>query len=174
MTTKFLLITFTFTFLTLTLTNALHAQGVGFSTAYSSSNAYYVDFFYLRDTHSFHLGGSYQLSDQLGKRVREQKANYGRNIVGQGSFFRTFDLGYNYHMENRFFVGGELSVGSKNNFTNYEDNRFRGGGYHMVDAVLTGGIGVNAGYRISDLVFGFTGYHSLRKFTFGLRFAPEI
>ncbi|MDX1587061.1 MAG: hypothetical protein R3222_09960 [Balneolaceae bacterium] len=173
MAAKFLFLSSIFTLLAYSLTEPVNAQGLGLSTAYSTSNAYYVDFFYMHNSHSYHMGGSYQLADQLGKKVSEQKPNYGRTVVGTGSFFWTLDLGYSYYFKNRIIAGGGLSLGAQNDFTNYQDNRFRGGGYHMIESRPTAGMGFHGGYRFSRLAFAYVGYHTLRKITFGLRFAAK-
>ncbi|WP_138429073.1 hypothetical protein [Fodinibius saliphilus] len=151
--------------------NEALAQNFGMSAGFGTSSSLYGDFFYLNDNSSFHFGGSYQFSDALGEKVEEREPNYGRTVIGNGSYFWSIDFGYNYHFENKIIVGGELSLGSQNEYTNYEDNRFSEGGYHMAESELTGGIGVNAGYEFSDSTFGFIGYNTLREITFGIRFA---
>lgn len=117
------------------------AQDFGVSLGFGTSNALYGDFFYLDGNNSYHFGGTFQFSDALGDPVSEdeRKPNYGRKILENGNYFWSIDFGYNYHFQNKIIVGGELSVGSKNKYTNYEDNRFSEGGYHMVDPEITSG-----------------------------------
>lgn len=168
---KILLLIVAYFFISTLYPQSVSAQRFGMSAGFGTSSAMYGDFFYFNKNSSFHFGGSYQFADQIGKLVDEQKPNYGRTVIGEGSYFWSLDFGYNYHFENKIIVGGEISLGSQNEYLNYEDNRFNGGGYHMVDPELTGGIGANAGYEISDIVFGFVGFNTLRKLTFGIRFA---
>lgn len=173
MTKKLLLLFLLISLLLIYWNEEVKAQDVGISLGFGTSTALYGDFFYLDDNNSYHLGGTFQFSDALGDLIDEdeREPNHGRTVIGSGNYFWSIDFGYNYHFQNKIIVGGELSLGSRNEYTNYEDNRFSEGGYHMVEPDLTGGIGVNAGYEFSNTTFGFIGYNTLREITFGIRFA---
>ncbi|MFY0698342.1 MAG: hypothetical protein JXR11_10855 [Balneola sp.] len=152
-------------------TNSVFGQDIGFSAGYGSSTTMYLDIFYfLKNENTFHVGGSIQFADQLGKRVNEQKPNHGRTVLGNGEYFWSLDLSYNLHLKYNFTVAGELSIGAQNSYTNFEDNRFSEGGYHLIDSEITAGVGSNIGYNFSDSVNGFVGFNTLRRLTLGIRY----
>lgn len=157
-------------FMPLIFANSVKAQDWGMSIAYGTSSSIYADFFYVNNDNAFHLGGTYQFTDTKGKLVNEQKSNYGRTVDGTGEYFWSIDFGYGRYLTENLSLNGELSIGALNNFKNYIDNRFNGGGYHMIESSdITGGIGANISYRFSDYVSVFSGYNTLRQVTFGLR-----
>lgn len=155
---------------TLFCVDAVKAQKWGIGIGYGTSSSIHVDFSYLSNQNVFHIGGTGQFSNSKGKLLSEQGPNHGRTVDGRGQYFWTVDFGYGRYLTERLSVHGELSVGAVNDFTNYVDNRFSGGGYHMVDSTeITGGVGANVGYGFSDSVSGFVGYNTLREITFGIR-----
>jgi len=146
------------------------AQQFGISIGYGTSKAIYFDVLFGSMPGRFHIGGTYQFSDTRGKLVEEQLANYGRTVDGTGSYYYALDFGYGYQFKGLFLLGGELSIGSRSEFTNYLDGRFSGGGYHMVDeSNIIAGIGANLGAQLSSFFELFGGYNTLRKVTFGIR-----
>lgn len=150
--------------------NSAKAQNWGLGIGYGTSSSIHADFSYLSNQNVFHIGGTYQFSNTKGKLLSEQGPNHGRTVDGRGQYFWTIDFGYGRYLTEKLSVHGELSVGAVNDFTNYVDNRFSGGGYHMIDSTeITGGIGANVGYGFSDSVSGFVGYNTLREITFGIR-----
>ncbi|MBD3616652.1 MAG: hypothetical protein HUJ22_08765 [Gracilimonas sp.] len=153
-----------------TSNNLVKAQSFGVGAGFGTSSSMFVDLFYLENSNSFHLGFSYQFSDTRGKLVSEQKSNYGRTVDGTGEYFWTLDFGYGHNVISELTINGEISLGSLNEYTNYLDGRFNGGGYHMIDqASLVAGIGASVGYNLSESVNVFLGYNTLRKVTAGLR-----
>lgn len=82
----------------------------------------------------------------------------------------TFDIGYGYNIKGKLPIHGELSIGSTNHYINYIDNRFTGGGYHMIEKrEIIIGIGGNIGYKFSGNIEIHTGYNTKRKLSFGMR-----
>ncbi|MDX1640128.1 MAG: hypothetical protein R3220_00425 [Balneolaceae bacterium] len=145
------------------------AQSWRMSIGYGTSSAIHADFF-KKDMNSFHIGGSYQFADTRGKLVQERKANYGREIDGTGQYFWGVDLGYGRFLTEKISINGEVSVGSQNDFTNYLDGHFNGGGYHLVNSSeIVAGIGANVGFVASEYFSFFGGYNTLRNATFGIR-----
>ncbi|RYY22233.1 MAG: hypothetical protein EOO04_16275 [Chitinophagaceae bacterium] len=124
-------------FLTLLLVfavNGLRAQtGFGVDVGYAASNAVNMNLKYYFKQHVLSAGGTYQFNDARGKKVKEQRTGFGRTVTGDGDYFYTIDIGYAYRLKPHFLVGGELSFGEKSFYTEYADNRFTGGGYHMVN-----------------------------------------
>lgn len=147
-----------------------YGQKFGVGIAFATSNAMNFELLCNSDDNDFKLGVSYQFSDARGKLVSEQLANYGRTIDGTGSYFFTVDLGYGKTINDKIQLDGELSIGSLNYYTNYIDRRFSEGGYHMIikkETVV--GVGVNAGYLINPSWCLFTGFNTIRKLQFGVR-----
>lgn len=153
------------------LQSRAQAQRIGFSAGFGTSSSMLLDIFYLENGEEYHLGFSYQFADTRGKLVEDQEANFSRTVENTGEFYRMVDLGYGYRLGNNMTVQGELSVGTRKEFTNYLDVTFTGGGYHMIDesSIILGG-GANIGYNFTESITVFMGYNTLREFTFGVKF----
>lgn len=148
------------------------AQNVGLSFSYSSIKVFSVDFFYKKNKDRFHIGYGYQFNGQKNTVVRERNPNYGLTKISDGDFFWLIDLGYSRIIAEKLTIHPEISFASKNYFTNYQDNRFSDNGYSLINRSETKvGIGVNAGYLISNKIEPFIGYHTIKKMNFGLRFS---
>lgn len=155
------------------VTPFLRAQYFGASIGYATINAPFGDIFYEKNVFSYHLGITYQSSDAKGKEVATQKSNYGRTVVGTGSYLFTIDLGLGYFISENVKLNGELSFGSKKFYTNYSDQRFTDDGYHMINRTESvAGFGISAGLVVERIQL-FTGYNSLREFGIGLRMVWE-
>lgn len=138
--------------------------------AYATSNAMNLEMLYLKDGNNFKVGFSLQFSDTRGKQVDEQLSNYGRTVDGIGEYFVTVDFGYGKTIKQRIQLDGELSVGALNYYTNYIDNRFNGGGYHMItNKEVAFGVGLTAGYLVREDWCVYTGFNTVRKLQFGVR-----
>jgi hypothetical protein len=154
----------------LSINTVAYAQRFGVGFAYATSNAINIEVLYAKENNSFKLGASYKLANTRGKLVNEQLSNYGRTVDGTGKYFVTIDLGYGKTIKNKIQIDGELSLGSSNHFTNYIDNRFTGGGYHMLTKTeFVAGVGLNAGYLFNENWCVYTGFNTIRKLQFGVR-----
>lgn len=150
--------------------NPLRAQDLGMSLGYGTSTSGLIDVFYQKNQNSLHMGFSYQFSGARGKPVRKQKTNYGRTTDGTGEYFWTIDFGYGYHIKEKVSINGEISIGALNEYTNYLDKRFNGGGYHLIDeSTIIAGLGANIGYNFSETINAFMGYNTVREITVGIR-----
>jgi hypothetical protein len=146
------------------------AQKFGIGIAYATSNAFNGELQYLNNNNSLKLGFSLEIADTKGKLVDEQLPNYGRTVDGTGEYFMTLDLGYGRILKDVITIDGEISIGSMNSYINFIDNRFNGGGYHLITERETiAGVGLNAGYIISTNWNVIIGYNTIRKLQFGLR-----
>jgi hypothetical protein len=153
----------------LLMSQSVNAQSFGLSIGGSTSPSFTMDGYITKGMESYHLGLSYKFSNRTGKAVSEQLPNYGRTVDGTGDYFWTMDFIYGYWFKD-LAVFGEIGAGEIVDFTNYEDNRFNGGGYHMIDRrEITAGIGASAGIKLSNTVLFYAGYHTLKEVTFGLR-----
>ena len=145
-------------------------SGFGVDVGYASSHAVNMNLKYYRGHHVFSAGGTFQFSDARGKKVKEQRTGFGRTVTGHGDHFYTADLGYSYRLRQRFSVGGEFSFGERSYYTEYSDNRFSGGGYHMIDrSRFVFGAGVMAAYDIDDMFGVYAGYNTVRSVSVGLQ-----
>jgi len=146
------------------------AQNIGAYLGFATSNSIVADGHYVLDRNSYHVGLTYQFSSAVGKLVTTQLSNYGRTVSGEGNSVFTIDLGYSRLILPNFFVLGQFSIGGKSYFTNYVDNRFSGGGYHMntkTDLVL--GVGFFAGYFVTKNIALCAGFNSATKINIGIR-----
>ncbi len=148
----------------------LAQSGFGVDVGYASSNAVNMNLKYYKGRHIFSAGGTYQFTGAMGKKVKEQSTGFGRTVRGQGDYFYTADLGYAFKLKPRFSIGGELSLGERSDYTEYADNRFSGGGYHMITrSRFIFGAGVIAAYDIDQLFGVFAGFNTVRSFSVGLQ-----
>lgn len=149
----------------------LHSQNWGVSIGGSTEKVVFGDMFYKKTQHYFHAGVSYQLSDAKGEEKSERKLNYGLSTSGSGDEFYTVDLGYGYQIIDTLELFVEFSLGQKKYFTNYIDNRFKDGGYHMIDRdEMITGFGLGGSYSLNNQFKIFASYNTIRKVGIGIRY----
>lgn len=148
-----------------------YSQNWGLSLGGSTEKVVFGDVFYREDVHFFHAGIGYQISDAKGEEKSERKSNYGLSTSGSGVKFYTLDLGYGYQIADTLELFVELSVGQRKYYTNYVDNRFKDGGYHMIDRdEMIAGFGIGMSYSINSQFKVFASYNSIRKLGAGVRY----
>jgi hypothetical protein len=153
------------------LTQNLYSQNWGVSFGGSTEKVLFGDMFYKKESHYFHIGLGYQVSDAKGEEKSERKSNYGLSTSGSGDKFYTVDFGYGYQIIDTLEIFVELSVGQKKYYTNYIDNRFKDGGYHMIDKdELIAGFGLGGSYSINKQFKIFASYNTIRKLGIGIRY----
>ena len=147
-------------------------QRIGIGIAGAASGSMNLELSYLDNADNFFkLGMTYQFSDTRGKLVPEQLPNYGKTQDGYGDYFLTVDFGYGKVLKEKITVDAEISAGSKNSYENYIDNRFNGGGYHLIASKETLiGAGLNAGYFFNENFTALAGFNTIRKAQVGIRF----
>lgn len=147
-------------------------QKIGIGLAGATSESMNLELSYLDNSGNFFkLGTTFQFADTRGKSVPEQLPNYGKTPDGNGEYFVTVDFGYGKIFKEKFLLDVEVSAGSENLYQNYRDNRFNGGGYHLITSKQTIiGAGLNAGYLFNEYFTVFAGYNSIRKAQLGIRF----
>lgn len=155
----------------LQLNESRRSFGVSFSGSMNSAISGGV--FYGRKSR-LHLSFCLQDNGQAGKKIDEQLSNYGTAIRGDGKYFESLDVGYSHIIRRVFTVYVEASLGKENTYTNYFDDRFKGGGYYLVTMKEhIRGAGFNLGYILpSDGKLAIeihSGYHSMKQFNIGLR-----
>ncbi|MCF8243023.1 MAG: hypothetical protein K9J16_16725 [Melioribacteraceae bacterium] len=151
------------------------SQNWGMSLGASIESTVFGDFFYNKGDHYFHFGGTYQITDAKGEEKSERKSNYGLTTDGSGDKFYTIDIGYGYEIIDTLVVFIELSIGQKKYYTNYIDNRFDEGGYHLIDKEETiTGIGIGGSYKINKQFMLFLSFNSVRKLGLGLRYVFNV
>lgn len=157
--------------LLLLLSQKLYSQSLGMSIGGSTEKVVFGDVFYKKAQHYFHVGLSYQISDAKGEEKSERKSNYGLSTSGSGDKFYTVDLGYGYQVIDTLELFVELSVGQKKYYTNYIDNRFKDGGYHMIDKdEMITGFGLGGSYSINNQFKIFASFNTIRKVGIGIRY----
>ena len=142
--------------------------GMGTSKAPMLAVKYYID------KNAPSIGFSYQVfNDALGKK---QDLVPGDSAIGDGNYFYSFDIGYTRVLNEKFSIGGEVSIGTRQHYQNLRDDSAPSGGYHRyltTESVIGGGGFLF--YNINQTFGIFAGYNSLREGTFGLevRFFQE-
>ena len=145
-------------------------SGYGLSIGWGSSEAIIFDFFIRNGFTRYHFGFSRQFGGQKGAYKTNQLSNYGRTVIGRGSYFTTFDAKYGLLIKDKVSIQAEGNVGTKSYFTNYADKRFNGGGYYMIggrDFIV--GYGGNIGYLFNNGLEISMGANSIRGISFELR-----
>lgn len=143
---------------------------IGTSVSFSTDKALGLNVFYFKSKNSFYFGFSQQFNGQKNTVVRERKQTYGTTPIGDGDFYWLLDFGYSRTFMETISIQPEISVGDKNFFTSYKDNRFKDNGYSLINNSETiAGFGLNLGYKINDFVEPYCGYHTIKKATFGIR-----
>ncbi len=144
--------------------------GGGFSLSYSTNNVAELDFFARDGNNRFHLGYGHQFNGQKNEVIKKSKETYGLTEIEDGEYFWVIDLGYSRIFMDRITVHPELSIGAKNELTNFEDNRFSDHGYSLItNTKSVVGVGLNIGYLINRQIEPFIGIHTLKKVNFGIR-----
>lgn len=158
-------------FLVIVFSSTVFPQNWGMSLGASTEATVYGDIFYNKYNHYFHFGVTYQFSDAKGEEKYVRESNYGLTTSGTGDKFYTFEIGYGYEIIDTFIVFVELSFGERKYFTNYVDNRFKDGGYHLItkNESITG-YGIGGSYKISRQFMIFISYNTLRKLGAGARY----
>lgn len=152
------------------LGSPLVGQQFGLGLGYGTSSSIYADLLYGTEANRFHLGITYQFRNTKGKLVEEQLPNYGQTIDGTGSYYLGAELGFGHVFKNHVTLNGEITLASKSDYTNYIDNRFTDGGYHMIDKKqFAAGFGAHLGYIFLESFEAYAGYNTLRQFTVGIR-----
>jgi|SRR5680860_760400 len=146
-------------------------QGRGFSFSYSIVNVAELDIFVRDGNNRFHLGYRHQFNGQKIEVIKNPKETYGLTEIGEGDYFLVIDLGYSRIFMNKTTVHPEISIGAKNEFTSYQDDRFSDNGYSLITSSKVAiGFGLNLGYLVRGFE-PFIGYHTLKKMNFGIRFS---
>lgn len=103
--------------------------------------------------------------------MKEQLPNYGRTVIGEGAFYSLVDLGLGVVLfRERLALLPEASIGSRNRYTTYSDDRFRKDGYSLITRRRSiAGLGCTASYALRQ-IHPFLGYNALKGFIAGLRF----
>lgn len=153
--------------------NAQIRNRFGIGAFYGTSNALGMDVIVINKAESalFKLGAALEMgTGARGEAVSDPKPNYGQTEDGKGTYFYTVDFGYGRIIKEKFLLEGELSIGLERHYTNYIDNRFNDGGYHLInkDETILGG-GLLAGYVLGEYATGHLGFNSIKGVTFGLR-----
>jgi len=150
----------------------------GGSISFSSSNAYGINVFFDVGNDIYYFGYSEQLAGQKNTAVGERKKTYGTTQTGTGSFFWLMDFGFCRQFDETYSprlipvkIQSEISIGSRNSFTNYSDKRFTDSGYSLINESKTIiGAGINVGYKLEDnIIEPYLGFHTIKKLTFGIR-----
>ncbi len=142
----------------------------GFSFSYSTNNAWGVDIFAGSGNNRFHLGYGHQFNGQEIKVIKKQKETVGITEIGNGEYFWVIDIGYSRIFINKITVHSEFSVGGKNEFTSFKDDRYYVEDYSLVtDSKTALGIGLKGGYLFNNGLEPFIGIHTLKKVDFGVR-----
>jgi hypothetical protein len=158
-------------FLVLNVPSASYPQDFGFVLGYATSNALMVGGHLIQQKFLYRLCVSFEPSDAKGEEVTEQKPNYGRTIEGGGDYFTSYDFAMGYYLTQKMTISGEISIAQKRYYTNYIDNRFSDGGYHMIDKSETlFGFGLSAGYIFYSGFGLLIGYNSIREFSLGITY----
>lgn len=145
-------------------------SGRGLSFSYSTNNTWAIDIFYRSCNNRFHLGYGHQFNGQKIKVFKKQKETSGLTETENGEYFWVIDLGYSRIFIDRITVHSELSIGGKNQFTNFQDYGYNDDGFSIItDSKLTTGIGLNIGYLIRNGLEPFIGIHTLKSVTIGIR-----
>jgi hypothetical protein len=164
------LLIFTYTLFITLLCYSQHDRGI--SISYSTADVIGIEIFGIDGNKRIHFGYSYQMGEQKIEIIKRPNLNYGQTKTEDGSYFWLIDCGYSQIFINKITIHSELSVGSKREFINYEDDRFSDHGYSLITKTkMTAGIGLSLGYFINSSIEPFVGLHTLKKVNLGIRFS---
>ena len=159
----------------ITFLNTNGYSQIGSSISFATDKALGLNIFYTVDNNSFYLGYSHQFNGQKNTVVNERKKTYGTTPIENGDFYSLVDFGYSRLFFEQLTIQPEVSFGSKKYFISYSDKRFKDNGYSLVNNSETiTGLGINLGYKISELIEPFCGYHTIKKLNFGIRIHFDI
>jgi hypothetical protein len=164
---------FGLTFVLLLLNHSLgYSQSkLGIGAFYGTENALSMDIILTNRTQLaiFKVGAALTMgSDKHGEEVIDPLFAYGTTIDGTGDYFFSIDLGYGRIIKEKFTLEGELSLGQKTFYTNY--NQLPDVGCHTIDKTepVVGG-GILAGYLLNENLGVNVGYNSIKGLSFGMR-----
>lgn len=147
----------------------IHGQ-IGVSISYSIGKTLGTNILGSINKNSFYIGYSKQYNGQKNTVVRERKKTYGTTPIEDGDFYWLVDMGYSRTFFEKITIQPEISIGRKNYFTSYKDNRFKDNGYSLItSSERVYNYGINLGYIINETIEPYCGYHNLKKITFGIR-----
>jgi hypothetical protein len=144
--------------------------GFGVDVGYATANAVLMNLRYIKNANEVSIGATYEFSKAKGKKVKAQLPGYGLEVAGTGNYFYSIDVGYARMLTDKWHVGAEISFGERTYYTEFKDNRFSGGRYHLSSLekfVL--GFGVNGSYNIDETFSVIAGVHTLRHLSVGLQ-----
>lgn len=164
-------VTYLFIFFSCTCYAQSSDKSIGLSLGLATIGIVDGDLFYKVRNSRFHIGYAYQFNKSKGELVSQSKANYGNVPDGTGDYLNSIDFGYSHIVNKKITIKAEINAAFQNYYTNYIDNRFKGGGYHVIDSTVTTlGYGAALGYLVSEKLELYLGYNSVKQLTFGLRF----
>lgn len=159
------------TFLLMSCSSGSYSKDFGIVLGYASSNALIAGGHVIDNNFLYRFCVSLKPADTKGEEVPEQKPNYGRTIEGRGDYFTSYDVGLGYYMTPNLTITAEISLGRRKYYTNYMDNRFKDGGYHLIDkSESLFGVGLCVGYVFESGLGLLSGYNTVRKFLFGITY----
>jgi hypothetical protein len=146
------------------------SQSVAIDIGFATTKSAFASVIYQENKDAFSVGFSYQFNNATGKKVSKQLPNYGTAVKGTGDYFYTVDIGYARTVSTRLYVGVELSIGQRRDYTNYTDERFSAKGYHMVrNKEFLIGPGARLGFNLTRNISIFATFNTIRKAGFGFR-----
>lgn len=150
-----------------------HSQeGRGISISYSTVDVVGIEIFGIDGNKRIHFGYSLQLGEQKNEIIKKPNKNYGQTKIENGTYFWLIDFGYSQIFIDKITIHSELSIGSKKEFTNFEDDRFSDHGYSLItNTKMIAGLGLSLGYFINSSIEPFVGLHTLKKVNIGIRFS---
>ena len=142
----------------------------GISIYGSTNNFLSIDLFAHENNSRISFGYSHQFDGQKNKVKKNQLESDGRTEIGRGDYIWLIDLGYGRMFFERLILIGQIGIGGKKYFTNFEDEKYTDNGYSIVtSSKATIGAGLQLGYLMKFGLEPFVGFHSLRKMDIGLR-----
>ena len=115
-------------------------------------------------------GLNIQLNGQKIETKKKRNENDGKIETRKGDFIWSTDLGYGRIFRDRWTLQGQLSLGGKKYYTNFEDEGDSNKGYSLItSSKFVVGAGLQLGYRFNIGLEPFLGVHSLRQVDIGIR-----
>jgi hypothetical protein len=142
------------------ISTAQFGLGIGFST--KPMFIFYGQ--YQKKKNIFQIGFIKELGKgAIGQAKFDRLTNYGTTSLGSNNYIQGVDFGYNRFVTKNIAIGGDLTIASKRYFTNYSDNRFKGGGYHLIySKVPVQGIGINVKYKYKKNYTFLAGFNTMK------------